>query len=119
MKFSALEPLTDMGHTIESTYGRLCSEAFYDAVLEKICDLPNPNGTGDSAPMEFSFLVDGELTEDIVDLSISRVAAFPELRQIFRYLDISDESDNRYACIWPLRPKQHSAQKGARSRSLS
>jgi hypothetical protein len=58
MKSSALEPLTDMGHTIEETYGRLCSEAFYDSVLEKVCDLPIPNGTDDSAPMEISFVVD-------------------------------------------------------------
>jgi hypothetical protein len=35
IEFSALEPLTDMGHTVEETYGRLCSEAFYDDVLDK------------------------------------------------------------------------------------
>lgn len=58
VKFIALEPLTDMGHTIEEIYRRLCSETFYDGVLEKICDLPNPNGTDDSAPMEILFVVD-------------------------------------------------------------
>ena len=35
IEFSGLEPLTDMGHTVEETYGRLCSEAFYDGVLNK------------------------------------------------------------------------------------
>jgi hypothetical protein len=68
-----------MGHTVEEAYGWLCSEALYDGVLEKkltgimerICDLPTPNGTDDSAPMEFSFLVKEEFMEVIMDLNQS------------------------------------------------
>jgi hypothetical protein len=77
IEFSALEPLTDMGYTVEEAYGWLCSEAFYDGVLEKkltgimekIRDPPTPNGTDDSAPMEFSFLVNEEFMEVILNQS--------------------------------------------------
>ena len=97
--------MTNIGHTIEEAYGRLRSEAFDDGVLEKkltdimqnICDLTNSNGDDDSAPMEFSFLVDEEVIEDIMDLNISKGAMFPDLKHVLRYLDIYNKVDHRYS----------------------
>ncbi|KAE9378633.1 hypothetical protein N431DRAFT_450579 [Stipitochalara longipes BDJ] len=99
-KVNAFKVLTKIGHTFVRVRRRRHAEAFEDGVLEKIltdtmekiCSFTIED-SDDSTPVGYSFFIDEEFMWDIMDLNITRKGSLPNLRYVFRSLDIPDDSD--------------------------